>query len=56
MNVPTPSHRPRFLQLPWRSRRKIAADVDAELSFHFEMRVHELVATGLDASDAYLRR
>ena len=37
-----PSKYSRFLQLPWRSRAAIARDVDAELSFHLEMRIAEL--------------
>jgi putative ABC transport system permease protein len=45
----------RFFQLPWRSRSRIARDVDTELSFHLEMRVSELVAQGLSPSDAELR-
>ena len=38
----------RFFRLPWRSRATIARDVDAELAFHFEMRIAELRARGLD--------
>jgi predicted permease len=45
----------RFVLFPWRSRSQIARDVDAELAFHLEMRVSELVAGGLDA-DAARRR
>ncbi|MFI5227665.1 MAG: ABC transporter permease, partial [Gemmatimonadales bacterium] len=44
----------RFFQFPWRSRSTIARDVDAELSFHFDMRIAELRARGL--SDAAARR
>ncbi|HUQ81180.1 MAG TPA: ABC transporter permease [Gemmatimonadaceae bacterium] len=39
---------PRFLQLPWRSRSRIALDIDLELTFHIEMRVSELLGQGLD--------
>ena len=46
---------PRFLQLPWRSRARIARDIDIELSFHLEMRVAELTAQGMSAADAARR-
>ena len=46
---------PRFLQLPWRSRARIARDIDIELSFHLEMRVAELIAQGYGAADAARR-
>ena len=46
---------PRFLQLPWRSRARIARDVDAELAFHLEMRATELGALGLDPHAARQR-
>jgi len=46
---------PRFFQLPWRSRSRIARDVDAELAFHLEMRVSELTAKGVDAEEAAQR-
>jgi putative ABC transport system permease protein len=45
----------RFLQLPWRSRAAIARDIDAELSFHLEMRVSELTAQGLVVEEARRR-
>jgi hypothetical protein len=32
------SRRPLF-RFPWRSRRQIARDLDAELAFHIDMRV-----------------
>jgi predicted permease len=41
--------------LPWRSRAGIARDVDAELSFHLDMRVAELMAQGLSDGDARQR-
>ena len=44
--------RRRFFQLPWRSRSRIARDVDTELSFHLEMRVSELVAQGVPPDEA----
>ncbi|MDB4877944.1 MAG: permease [Gemmatimonadetes bacterium] len=47
--------RPRFLTLPWRSRAAIARDVDAELSFHLEMRTNELMAQGLGSDEARRR-
>lgn len=47
--------RPRFFQFPWRSRTQIARDVDAELAFHLEMRVGELVAQGMSPDDASVR-
>ena len=46
---------PRFLHLPWRSRARIDRDIDAELSFHLEMRVAELTAQGMSAGDAERR-
>ena len=42
----------RFLKLPWRSRSTIARDVDSELAFHFDMRVAELRAQGIDERSA----
>ncbi len=50
----TPSRRFRFA-FPWRSQQQIGRDVDAELAFHLEMRVNELIATGLQR-DAAQRR
>src|ERR1700755_3167732 len=41
-----------FIQWPWRSRATIAREVDAELAFHLEMRVAELVSAGVDAESA----
>ena len=40
------------LSFPWRSRAAIARDVDAELAFHLEMRVSELIAAGSRADAA----
>jgi hypothetical protein len=42
----------RLFGFPWRSRREIDADVDAELAFHLETRTEELVAGGLTEEDA----
>jgi len=50
-----PARTPRFLKLPWRSRARIAHDIDTELSFHFEMRTNELVTHGLALDDARRR-
>ncbi len=43
-----PNKPSRIFQLPWRTRNQIVRDVDAELAFHLEMRVSELVAAGAD--------
>jgi len=48
------SRRPLF-RFPWRSRRQIARDLDAELAFHIDMRVAELTAAGLDDAEARRR-
>jgi len=45
-------HIPRVFRFPWRSRRHIRADVDAELDFHLEMRARELEAAGLSPQAA----
>jgi len=42
----------RAFSFPWRSRRRIAADIDSELAFHVQSRVAELVAAGTPAPDA----
>jgi putative ABC transport system permease protein len=42
----------RAFRLPWRSRRRIDADVDDELRFHLDMRAQELVASGMSEADA----
>ena len=42
----------RLFQLPWRSRRAISADVDAELAYHMEARTEVLMAAGLDRDAA----
>jgi putative ABC transport system permease protein len=47
--------RPRFPQLPWRSRTAIARDVDVELDFHLEMRTRELANQGIDVDEARRR-
>src|SRR5437868_2570509 len=49
------SERRRLFRLPWRSRAEIARDVDAELAFHLEMRVHELTAAGVAPREARRR-
>ncbi len=43
----------RLFKVPWRSRTTIARDVDAELGFHFEMRIAELRARGASVDDAH---
>ena len=47
----TPGIRREF-RFPWRNRRQVAEDVDAELAFHLARRAEELVAAGLSADDA----
>jgi predicted permease len=42
----------RFFQLPWRTRQQIRADVDDELSFHLDMRIDALVASGMSRDEA----
>ncbi|HET7585410.1 MAG TPA: ABC transporter permease [Gemmatimonadaceae bacterium] len=49
----------RLFRLPLHGQRRVAADVDAELRFHMEMREAELRAQGMDeraARDEALRR
>jgi putative ABC transport system permease protein len=41
-----------LFRFPWRSRRQIARDLDAELKFHVDMRVAELIAAGTSSDDA----
>src|SRR5687768_2986192 len=45
----------RVFNFPWRSRRRIAADVENELAFHMDSRVQELVATGVTPDEARSR-
>jgi predicted permease len=45
----------RTFRFPWRSRRQIARDLDAELAFHLEMRVRDLVAAGVPPREAERR-
>ena len=45
----------RVFNFPWRSRRRIAADVENELAFHVDSRVQELVASGVPAEEARTR-
>ena len=42
----------RFFKLPWRSRATITRDIETELSFHFDMRIAELRARGMDEATA----
>ena len=42
----------REFRFAWLTRRQVASDVDAELAFHLERRVEELVARGLSPEDA----
>jgi putative ABC transport system permease protein len=42
----------RLFNFPWRSRRRIATDVENELAFHMDSRVQELVASGLSPDEA----
>lgn len=42
----------RLFNVPWRSRRRIAEDVESELAFHLDSRVRELIATGVADADA----
>ena len=47
------THKPkRLFQFPWKSSRRIASDVDAELEFHLATRVNDLIAQGLDPDSA----
>ena len=50
------THQPkRLFQFPWKSSRRIASDVDAELEFHLATRVNDLIAQGLDPAAAESR-
>jgi predicted permease len=42
----------RLFQLPWRTARRIRADVDAEIRFDLDMRTAELVEQGIPEADA----
>ena len=42
----------RVFNFPWRSRRRIAADVENELAFHMDSRIQELVASGVSPEEA----
>src|SRR5690349_19173483 len=42
----------RFFQLPWRSARRIEADIDEELRFELDMRTAELMRQGVPEADA----
>jgi putative ABC transport system permease protein len=44
-------NRPLF-RLPWRSAERVRADLDAELRFHIEEHVRELVASGIGEAEA----
>ena len=45
----------RAFNFPWRTRRRIAADVDDELAFHIESRIRDLMAAGETHADAEAR-
>jgi putative ABC transport system permease protein len=45
----------RAFNFPWRSRRRIAEDVDQELAFHIESRIRDLMAAGETHADAEAR-
>ena len=47
--------RRRLFRLPWRTRRDISADVDAELAFHIDARTQALLASGMDRDAARAR-
>jgi predicted permease len=42
----------REFRLPWRTKRQVADDVEAELAFHLARTAEELVAAGVPADDA----
>jgi putative ABC transport system permease protein len=42
----------RLIRLPWRSRARIARDIDDEFQFHLDMRVAELRARGIAPESA----
>ena len=44
----------RAFSFPWRTRRRIADDVEQELAFHIESRTRDLVAAGVSPRDAEL--
>jgi len=50
--MPHASGRRSQFRFPWRTRRQVTEDVDAELAFHLARKAEELVATGLAADDA----
>ena len=43
---------PRRFQLPWRSRDVIQSEVDEEIAFHHDMRVDDLIRSGMDPEEA----
>jgi putative ABC transport system permease protein len=45
----------RAFNFPWRSRRRIAADVESELAFHIESRIRDLMAAGETHANAEAR-
>jgi putative ABC transport system permease protein len=45
----------RAFNFPWRTRRRIADDVDTELAFHLESRIRDLMAAGETHADAERR-
>jgi predicted permease len=48
---PPPGVRREF-RLPWRTRRQLAEDIDAELAFHLAQKTEELVAAGFSPDEA----
>ncbi|MEP7346013.1 MAG: ABC transporter permease [Gemmatimonadaceae bacterium] len=42
----------RLIRLPWRSRTRIAREIDDEFEFHLDMRANELNARGVASDDA----
>src|SRR5688500_20044484 len=48
---PPPEGRREF-RLPWRTRRQVTEDVDAELTFHLARKAEALMAAGLTAEEA----
>src|SRR3982750_4341560 len=39
-------------RIPWRTTRRIGADVDDELRFHLDMRTAELIGRGMSSAEA----
>jgi predicted permease len=47
-----PPHGRRQFRWPWRTRRQLAGDVDAELAFHLACKTEELIDAGYTATEA----